>query len=641
MHNTSHNPQRNSLRRSCRTFGARFATPMALVVSWSSVLAGVWTAASAQQPSQVSKPVSSGTQVSSDTEAISSGQSSSAQSSSVERRASKPQSVLAGVFNIVQSGAGVADAAAGPPRVLQQLDSQFVSAHLKQLVLLVTTRSPAALSSDTADSTLQQPAELRALRTLYFEPVESASTEPSDAARTSEIRAFVGPTLQQEPPAKDSPDDRWWKLATSTFTPSSGEGGTLPQSMEYISSEDGASSVAAPWQQVVGTSKEWRNACRQHLRAASIFQSLEGGEPPAALTPTELHEIGISHPPVLGASVLEIAGWLEVVDAQQASRRVAGDIEVADRLRADLRAYLQALRVPSLVVLLDERIPIGSRALTTLTMHSTWESDAWPLLQASIDALKNREDARARFAQLALRVGTKVGFSKEAILWLQNRLDRVAKNLPSNFQWDAAFEEAVSQHLEDAFQVGAMFDGAYRAPGFDVNDLLICRIYAQTAAFEVFGYAWSREGALSPSQQAARAQQFESLISPIRQAAEEDRFVVAQYDFAELASARIYDHFARDTANWKPWLVFPMRDPSLVSAVVSEWLINIQGDVDEFRRDFAYTPNFPHRHGLNHADVDWAIDGVFGLADRPGDGLPWVMDDLQSLFWDGYVALRR
>lgn len=526
--------------------------------------------------------------------------------------------------------------------ILTQFDPDFVRMYLKKNLLFATSHCGTTDSVSPAAASFQSSISVNAIRTVCFESIEQGTSQSSDATRDiATMRALIGPSIQQGAIPKDSLIHRWWRMASIEFTPLGNEESASPIPVQVPSSGIDPQANVISWQQIIGTQREWRAASAQHARAASILRSLESGERPLALSAAEHHEVALNHPPTLGASVLEVVSWIELVDAIQARCRIANEIEIADRLRADLRAYLQAMNVPTLTALLDERVPIGSSEPVALSMHATWESDAWPLLQASLDARKNREDTRARFAQLALRIGMKVGFSKEAIEWLQNRLDRVAKNLPSNFQWDAAFEQAVSQHLEDAFQDGAKFDGVYRAPGFDVNDLDICRIYAQTAAFEVFGYAWSREGALSQSQQSARALQLEALLSPIRDAAAGDRFLVGQHDFAELASAQLLEMYTRDEAKWKPWLVFPMRDPSLVAEVSAEILENLQRESNRFAEDVASSPFYTHTPRLHEAYVHWPCNRLFGNGyDRP-DGLPWIMDDLSSLFWDGYVALRR
>jgi hypothetical protein len=305
-----------------------------------------------------------------------------------------------------------------------------------------------------------------------------------------------------------------------------------------------------------------------------------------------------------------------------------------------IRDSLKAIRANLMVALLDERVPIGATVPASLTMHATWETDAWPLLQASIDALRTREDARHRFAQLAQRVAAKAGFPDEAKLWLGNRLDLVARNLPPNFVWDASFESAVKVHMEEAFQKGAMFDGVPRAPFFDAADVDICRIYAQTIAFEVFGYAWSREDALSPSQRALRASDFKRLLRPIQQAAEENRFVVHQYDLGDLAVARLNELYARESAQWKPWLVFPMRDPSQAPAAAAAILEALQREHESFT-ERATLPGHDYQFMLHPACVDWQVDEQFGNGNDRQDGLPWIMPDMATLFWDGYVALRR
>jgi hypothetical protein len=563
---------------------------------------------------------------------------SDSQSSGLEA----PTAVRTGVFILPCSDKEDAAWIGATPNIFTKFDPDFLRTCLKKNLLLVTSPCGMTDSASLAASSCQSSMSVNAIRTVCFESIEQGTAQSSDATRdVATMRALIGPSVQQGAIPKDSPSHRWWRMASIEFTPIGNGESASPIPVQIPSSGIDPQADAISWQQIIGTQREWRAASAQHARAASILRSLESGEQPSVLSAQEHHEVALNHPPTLGASVLEVVSWIELVDAMQARCRIANEIEIADRLRADLRAYLLALRVSTLAALLDERVPIGSSELVALSMHATWESDAWPLLQASIGAFKNQEDARARFAQLALRVGTKVGFSKEAIEWLQNRLDRVAKNLPSNFQWDAAFEQAVSQHLEDAFQEGAMFDGVYRAPGFDVNDLDICRIYAQTAAFEVFGYAWSRDGALSQSQQSARALQFEALLSPIRDAAAGDRFLVGQHDFAELASAQLFEMYSRDEAKWKPWLVFPMRDPSLVTEVSAELLENLQRESTRFAENIASSPFYTHTPRLDEAYIHWPCNRIFGNGYDRLDGLPWIMDDLSSLFWDGYVALRR
>lgn len=520
------------------------------------------------------------------------------------------------------------------------LTQEFVAKHQRQcLMLLEFNQATDAAAHDAISSNvrLREPSEIRA---LY---AENSSENPTSTAteRSAAWRARVGPAIRNSTSAQMDATDAWWLRALCEFEPSRHDAVCSMRAFALPSAPDASIRETASWTQVIGTPKDWRVSLNRHLQAAAIFRDIEKVNEQTVPNESDRHARVLVAPPVLGAPILDIVAWIEMVDAYQLSHRMIGEIEVADRFRTDLRGYLETLQVPSLVALVDARIPLGARDIASLTRHPSWEIDAWPLLHASMAALNAREDARRRFAQLALRIGSKVGFSDEAIKWLQNRLGRVAMNLPSNFKWDAAFESDVVAHLEEAFQPGAMFDGVPRAPYFDVTDLDVCRIYAQTAAFEVFGYAWSREGALTASQQAARERQRENLMLPIREAANENRYVVGPYDLAELALSRINDHYARDTANWKPWIVFPMRDHELVTQVTSQIFENLQSDYDSLARDFAYIPNYPHEYKMHAAEVDWALDRLFGNGYDRRDGLPWIMNDLSSLFWDGYIALRR
>ena len=457
------------------------------------------------------------------------------------------------------------------------------------------------------------------------------------------FRVAPGPCVrdpQQEAGPSQSP---WWRAAETGFVPEASADAEFPAVVHRIAATELHAQTSASWQDVLGTTKERQAGLERHERAASIFRQIESG----TLVPVASVDVqraqALDGAPVLGAPLVEILAWIESTDASQAMRRLTGEVEFADRIRADLRAYLQAVRAYELVALVDERVPIGSREVASLTMHPTWESDAWPLLKLSIEAREAREDARRRFANVALRVAAKTNFPEKAADRLRDRLALVACNLPANFTWDAGFEDAVASHLEKACRA--------RMESVTI-DLESCTVTAQTAAFEVFGYAWSCEGAMAPSQEALRASDFERMLAPLREAAAGGKLLIGGVDLADLAVARVRAHFAGEPARWKPWLVFPASNAEPASAVTAEILSNITDEYEDLTQDLLQTygrvppsrerlpVGFPLPE-LRAYSVDWSIDNVLSDdCERQPRTLP-MMRGFAINFSDGRIYLTK
>ncbi len=483
-------------------------------------------------------------------------------------------------------------------------------------------------------------------------------TEAEDAGSTAaEVQVRAGPMVIS-PRARAGHDESgfvpWWKRASTSYPITEVDAITDPLPLDEIAQTTEQSTASEPsWFDVIGREANWRAAMVAHERAAATLSAVEvhlalaDASSRVALAPLE------DESPALGAPLSRVVAWIELTDAQQVALRINGEIEQADLLRADLIAYFRSIKAYSLCALAEERIPIGAHEPYSLTMHASWESDAWPLVDALIEAERRLRDSKERFASLAERAGDKAGFPREAVDWLRNRLDLVARNLPANFDWSREFEEAVEAHMNEAFQQGAMFDGIARAPAFDRTDVLICRIYAQTVAFEVFGYAWSRANALAPSQQAVRARAIEGVLQPIRDAADSNQFAVAGVDPADTALGFALDHYARETARWKPWIVFPpTRDlnegerssmEQIVTMVSASIMRDIARRSNNLREQVGRIPTCTPRDRTCPSDVNWQIDGGFAVDASPVRpiGRPWIMQDCAMLFWDGYVALRR
>lgn len=562
---------------------------------------------------------------------------------------------------------------------LSKMPRAFMERNSGRVIMFVTLDGETATDAKAADSDSSTPSRvdasaaprtvraLRSLRSVQFQragdgSAASGGTNGGTSGATRDItgdatqgtgdvgrgeavfyRFAPGPCVrdpQQEAGPSQSP---WWRAAETGFVPEASADAEFPAVVHRVAATELDAQTPASWQDVLGTTKERQAGLERHERAASMFRQIESG----TLVPVASVDVqraqALDGAPVLGAPLVEILAWIESTDASQAMRRLTGEVEFADRIRADLRAYLQAVRAYELVALVDERVPIGSREVASLTMHPTWESDAWPLLKLSIEAREAREDARRRFANVALRVAAKTNFPEKAADRLRDRLALVACNLPANFTWDAGFEDAVASHLEKACRA--------RMESVAI-DLESCTVTAQTAAFEVFGYAWSCEGAMSPSQEALRASDFERMLAPLREAAAGGKLLIGGVDLADLAVARVRAHFAGEPARWKPWLVFPASNAEPASAVTAEILSNITDEYEDLTQDLLQTygrvppgrerlpAGFPLPE-LSAYSVDWSIDNVLSDdCERQPRTLP-MMRGFAVNFSDGRIYLTK
>lgn len=570
---------------------------------------------------------------------------------------------------------------------LSKMSPAFMERNSGRVIMFVTLDGETATDAKAADSDSPTPSRvdasaapravrvLRSLRSVQFQRAGDGSAENGSTSRgtnggtsggtsgatrditgdatqgTGDVesgeavfyRVAPGPCVrdpQQEAGPSQSP---WWRAAETRFAPEASADAEFPAVVHRIAATELDAQTPASWQDVLGTTKERQAGLERHERAASMFRQIESGTLVAVASVDVQRAQALDGAPVLGAPLVEILAWIESTDASQAMRRLTGEVEFADRIRADLRAYLQAVRAYELVALVDERVPVGSREVASLTMHPTWESDAWPLLKLSIEAREAREDARRRFAKVALRVAAKTNFPEKAADRLRDRLALVACNLPANFTWDAGFEDVVASHLEKACRA--------RMESVAI-DLESCTVTAQTAAFEVFGYAWSCEGAMSPSQEALRASDFERMLAPLREAAAGGKLLIGGVDLADLAVARVRAHFAGEPARWKPWLVFPASNAEPASAVTAEILSNITDEYEDLTQDLLQTygrvppsrerlpAGFPLPE-LSAYSVDWSIDNV--LSDdcqRQPRTLP-MMRGFAINFSDGRIYLTK
>jgi hypothetical protein len=347
--------------------------------------------------------------------------------------------------------------------------------------------------------------------------------------------------------------------------------------------------------------------------------------------------------PALATDLFEVVTWLELADASQACLRLRGDVKAADAVVADVRAFLKSIRSHAMEALLAERVPSGVEGFASLTLHPSWRTDSWSLVDPIVQLRAMREKVGAEFASLAERIGRETGLDPKAIAELKKRLATVADNLPPGFEWTERFEDDCEAHMRDAFQANATFGGVPRYPPFEPQDPVVASIYARTVAFEVFGYAWSQPGAMPPSMVETRQARLDQVLEPFR-AALGDRSLVSKagVDQGRATIDLIERYLASEDTRWKPWMVFPAAPEAAREAVASLRSVVL----DELRSlNESYVPALTIGGSVQWEQICWELDGVFAStgsfrAGRDGSR-PWIFTDTAVVFWDGNVSLKK
>ena len=307
---------------------------------------------------------------------------------------------------------------------------------------------------------------------------------PIDGANTLELD--VGPLLVE--PAEASRDASfspsiWWpsgaglRVALREATPAVGARASGEVCLEPFAR---LASV------IPGSPDDLERAARRHRQAFDALRKMKE-DPEGARAGVAF---GSDDAPALATDLFELVTWLELSDAVQISLRIGGKVKAADAVVADMRALLKAIRATGLDALLAERVPVASEGFASLVLHESWPHDAWQLVEPALRLSARLDRTRREFLALAERIGRESGLAKEGVERLKSRLEAVAENMPPGFEWTQRFGDDCADHMRAAFQADAEFGGARRAPPFDASDPIVSAIYAQTVAFEIFGYAW-------------------------------------------------------------------------------------------------------------------------------------------------------
>lgn len=464
---------------------------------------------------------------------------------------------------------------------------------------------------------------------------------PVDGARTVELE--VGPLLvEPADPSEGAPASPaiWWpsgghlRVAASEASPVA-ESAAGPICLDALSRLEPI---------VPQKPADQQRLLRRHRQAIDALRTMKDSpEEARTRAPVELIES-----PALATNLFELVTWFELADAAQASLRLRGELKAADAVVTDMRAYLKSIRAPGLDSLLAERVPPASDGFASLVLHESWPHDAWQLVEPALRLSASLDRTRREFLALAERIGRESGLAQEGIDELKARLATVAENMPPGFQWTKRFEDDCANHMRRAFQSGAEFGGAPRAPAFVPNDPVVAAMYARTVAFEVFGYAWSQPGAMPPSLQAERQTLLAQITAPIRSAIVDGSLVgPSGIDHGREALDLIDRFLASEDARWKPWIVFPPT-PEVASAAARQQRETLDRLVRGFHESF--DPDLPSSNRILWPWAVWDIDSSLsvdcwerasGSASRSPGRRPWIFPDTAPVFWDGYVPLRK
>jgi hypothetical protein len=460
---------------------------------------------------------------------------------------------------------------------------------------------------------------------------------PIDGAKTLELD--VGPLLVE--PAEPSRDASfspsiWWpngaglRVALREATPVAG---ARPSGEVCLEPFARLASV------IPRSPDDLERAAHRHRQALDALRKMKE-DPEGARVGVA---IGSDDAPALATDLFELVTWLELSDAVQASLRIGGKVKAADAVVADMRALLRAIRATGLDALLAERVPVASEGFASLALHESWPHDAWQLVEPALRLSASLDRTRREFLALAERIGRESGLAKEGVERLKSRLETVAENMPPGFEWTQRFGDDCADHMRAAFQPDAEFGGARRAPPFDPSDPIVSAIYAQTVAFEIFGYAWSQPGAMPPSLEAKRQAMLSTVAEPIRAALSDGSLVgPSGVDHGREALDLMERFLASEDTRWKPWIVFPTT-PEVAAYAATRLRESLDLTVREFYESFE--PGVPNSDRVEWQWVIWDIDAALavegGMRAARSGRRPWIFPDTVPLMTNGYVPIRK
>jgi hypothetical protein len=354
-------------------------------------------------------------------------------------------------------------------------------------------------------------------------------------------------------------------------------------------------------------------AAADALHAASIAVAATMTESAPQLNPPRI---------VMNSGAIELAVWFECADARQVLARVRGETSAADTIVRDAVAMAKRIAAHGIEERIGEKVPSGISGFASWSLTTSWPTDSWELIACAQRLQEKHDHAATAFAALAARVGTVCGLLPSVVAVLEERLRTVAANLAPGFEWSAQFEKDCEAHLKDAFREGAMFGDVRRFPWFEVEDPVVGAIYAQTVAWEIYGYSYAQPNTLLPSAVARRSAQHASLMDTIKRHFEtHPEQALAWSNETQSNSVDTYAaveaRWLSPSNQWKPWLVFDTGPEQL--AVVAEDIIE-QG-------------------GFDAEGIWWSIETLSQYTGEADTGAR-IFNELYYVFWDGYVLLR-
>jgi len=179
--------------------------------------------------------------------------------------------------------------------------------------------------------------------------------------------------------------------------------------------------------------------------------------------------------PLPPAGGMALVAWVERADANQSLLRASGRIPEADAAVASLRGVLERAKLPTLTVLLAERVPPSSEGFRSLSSAACWPADAAEIMAAGPEAHRRQErfwSALSDVVRDSADCSAKLRDNTLAYCSL------IIPQLPNNAEFTAAMRKRVEESIASAC--------AREYPEFQALQI----------ALDVWVDAWNRPGAL-------------------------------------------------------------------------------------------------------------------------------------------------
>ena len=488
-------------------------------------------------------------------------------------------------------------------------------------------------------------ASLESLKAPLDQILEAAFLVTPRLLEDRAVRLELGPWLVH--PSRPAPA-AWWSTTVdfsvaellAAAERGAEQGAARTKSPEWTTALLGRSASLADIGRLHARSVGHMRAPREEVAADS--QAVAAGATPSASPPSSSGKPH-RHPFVvhLGtSSALEIMVWIQSLDAAQRSLRATEGadalekVKEADRMVADLRALLRALRADGLLRRLDERVPPRAGGGASLCASPDWPTDAWELLGAVERGRERLARIRSELLRLAAGVVAKHGLPPEVLERLEERMEMLAAQLPPNLEWTGRIEREVREHLEDLMdptetgriaQAEKFHDVTYEGPydlrpavigGGPREDVVGGRMLANRAGWDIYGYLWSGKDALLPSEQSTLAAQHGAILSEFRTIAE-------TYQISDSLRERLGGDLNSMLADpWRPWVRFPLEEEAFVSEVFDR----VREDLEFELRGLAGESRLPRNWHISWLGV---IDSGFTMGPNS-----WVTRARNQPFFD-------